>query len=126
MSDLFARTNQSNDAGQPLALPIDTSLSVPGSEMEWQHTGSDGFWVKPLYENEDASQKTSLMKVDPGAWSPSHAHDELEQIYVLSGSFYDEEKTYAAGDYIIRAPGAMHTAGSADGATVLLFYSKTS
>ena len=63
------------------------------------------------------------MKVDAGAWSPAHAHEELEQIYVLEGSFYDEDAEYSAGDFIVRMPGAMHTAGSRDGALVLLVYS---
>jgi anti-sigma factor ChrR (cupin superfamily) len=52
-----------------------------------------------------------------------HAHNEIEQIYVLEGSFFDQDKTYTAGEYIVRAPGAMHTAGSDTGAVVLLFYS---
>jgi quercetin dioxygenase-like cupin family protein len=47
----------------------------------------------------------------------------VEQIYVLEGTFYDQRKTYHAGEYIVRAPGAMHTAGSDTGALVLLFYS---
>ena len=63
------------------------------------------------------------MQVDAGAFSPMHAHEEIEQIYVLQGSFYDQEHNYGPGDFIVRAPGAMHTAGSVDGAVVLLFYS---
>ena len=63
------------------------------------------------------------MKVDPGAFSPLHAHEEIEQIYVLEGQFYDQAKTYGPGDFIVRAPGAMHSAGSEEGAVVLLFYS---
>ena len=64
------------------------------------------------------------MKVEPACtwrhFAPGaelHAHDEVEQIYVVEGSFYDQEKTYGAGDYIVRAPGAMHTAGSEGGAS---------
>ncbi len=124
MTELFERDEQRENSDKPLPLPIDVSLSLASNDMAWQSTGSEGFWIKPLYENGDAKQRTWLMKVDPGAWSPSHAHEELEQIYVLSGEFYDEEKTYTPGDYIIRAPGAMHTAGSEDGAVVLLMYSK--
>ena len=63
------------------------------------------------------------MKVDAGAFSPMHAHDDIEQIYVLEGSFYDQDKTYGPGDYVIRAPGALHSAGSEEGAVVLLVYS---
>ena len=63
------------------------------------------------------------MKVDAGAFSPPHAHDELEQIYVLEGSLYDQHVNYQAGEFIVRAPGSMHSAGSETGALVLLFYS---
>ena len=62
------------------------------------------------------------MKVDAGAWSPPHAHEDLEQILVLEGTFYDDEKTYHPGDFVLRAPGAVHTAGSEDGCIVLLIY----
>jgi len=74
---------------------------------------------------EDAEKgiRTWLMKVEPGAYSPMHDHSEVEQIYVLEGTFYDQDQTYGPGDYIIRAAGAMHTAGSKDGAVVMLFYS---
>ncbi len=49
------------------------------------------------------------MKIDAGARYPMHAHDETEQIYVLSGSFSDQDRTLKAGDYCCRAPGAMHS-----------------
>ena len=67
--------------------------------------------------------QTWLMKVDAGAWSPLHAHEEVEQIYVIEGTFYDQDKTYQCGDLIVRAPGAQHTAGSEKGCVVLLVYS---
>jgi len=76
-----------------------------------------------LMEDACTGLRTWLMKVEPGAFSAPHAHDEVEQIYVLEGSFYDQQKTYGAGEYIVRPPGAMHTAGSDTGAVVLLFYS---
>ena len=69
-------------------------------------------------------ERTLLMKVDPGAAFPLHAHEEVEQIYVLSGSFFDQDRTLRAGDYACRAPGAMHTAGSEEGAVMLLIYSR--
>jgi ChrR Cupin-like domain len=53
-----------------------------------------------------------------------HAHEEWEQIYVLSGSFFDQERVLWAGDYACRAPGAMHTAGSEEGALLLLIYDR--
>ena len=74
-------------------------------------------------EDQQAGVRTWLMKVEAGAFSPPHAHDQIEQIYVLEGSFYDQDKTCGPGEYIVRAMGAMHSAGSENGALVLLFYS---
>ncbi|MFT5220267.1 MAG: anti-sigma factor ChrR (cupin superfamily) [Planctomycetota bacterium] len=105
------------------ALPISESLAVDATSARWQDCGADGFSIKSLLEDETAGIRTWLMKVDAGAFSPMHAHDEVEQIYVLEGSFYDQHKTYGPGEYIVRAAGAMHSAGSKAGAVVMLFYS---
>ena len=120
MSEIFQRTQ----AGlAPIALPRLESSSVDANPAEWQDSGADGFLLKALMEDADAGLRTWLMKVEAGAFAALHAHDEVEQIYVLEGSFYDQQKTYQAGEYIVRAPGAMHTAGSDTGAVALLFYS---
>lgn len=120
MSDLFQR-NQPDLT--PLALPQREAVSIDATAAEWQESGADGFLLKALMEDLDAGLRTWLMKVEPGAFSELHAHREVEQIYVLEGTFYDQCKTYHAGEYIVRAPGSMHTAGSDTGAVVLLFYS---
>ena len=122
MSEIFERAAA---AEQAMALPLRESCHYDANAVAWQPCGAQGFLVKPLLEDAGAGLRTWLMKVEPGAWSDAHAHDEIEQIYVLEGTFYDEEKTYQAGEFIVRAAGAMHTAGSETGATVLLFYSPT-
>ena len=120
MGELFERGSAAVSA---LPLPASGSKHTDGAAANWQECGAEGFLVKPLLEDGASGLRTWLMKVEPGAWSDLHAHDELEQIYVLEGAFYDQDKTYRAGEYIVRAAGAMHTAGSETGATVLLFYS---
>jgi anti-sigma factor ChrR (cupin superfamily) len=120
VSELFER--QLSDS-KPLQLPRVESLSVDANPVGWQDCGAEGFSIKPLLEDSAGGLRTWLMKVEPGASSDMHAHDEIEQIYVLEGSFFDQDKTYTVGEYIVRAPGAMHTAGSDTGAVVLLFYS---
>ncbi len=117
MNEIFnART-----AGLP--RPDMGTLMARSAAAEWQDSGAPGFWMKPLYDDPDTGERTSLMKVDAGAWSPSHAHSELEQFFVIEGSFNDDENTYGPGDFAIRAPGAMHTASSKEGALLLLIYS---
>ena len=105
------------------ALPRSGSLVFDAARLDWQDCGTPGFYIKPLLEDQDSKTRTWLMKVEAGAFSPPHAHDEYEQIYVLEGSFYDQDGSYGPGEFVVRAPRAKHSAGSESGAVVLLFYS---
>lgn len=106
-----------------IAPPVAGSRYLESARMAWQATEDKGFWIKALYENPAAGERTWLMKVDPGAFAPRHSHGEFEQFYVLEGSLYDEERLLRAGDYCCRAAGKPHVAGSREGALVLLVYS---
>lgn len=106
-----------------LSRPDSASLVTRTSDAEWESSGTTGFSYKPLFEDAQARLKTMLMKVEAGALAVQHNHDQLEQVLVLEGEFYDEYRNYGPGDFIVRAPGAMHTGGSKNGAVVLLIYS---
>lgn len=100
------------------------STYVNPASVDWE-TADDGCAVRVLYENPSRGERTLLMKLSPGACFPMHAHEgEWEQIFVLEGSFYDDQRIMKAGDFVCRSPGAPHTAGSEQGATVLLFYTR--
>jgi anti-sigma factor ChrR (cupin superfamily) len=104
------------------AVMSTTSSYMTTVDTDWEATDSEGFWVKKLYENEQRGERTWLMRVDAGAYSPSHAHEEFEQVYVLEGSFYDDDRLVKAGDYCARSPGAMHSTTSDGGALMLVIY----
>jgi anti-sigma factor ChrR (cupin superfamily) len=111
--------------GSGIHAPVTGSRYISAGDSAWQLTESPGFWIKPLYDDLERGEKTMLMKVDAGAFSPSHTHDgEFEQIFVIQGSFHDQNGTLRAGDYCCRAPDAAHTAGSEEGAVVLLVYTR--
>ncbi|SRR5260221_6940696 len=110
---------------QPITAPVSGSAYLASAQVEWQPTDTARFWIRPLYEDAAKGERTLLMKLDPGAYAPLHAHDEFEQFYVLEGSLYDQEQVMNAGDYVCRAVGAMHSAGSDKGAIVLLVYTKS-
>jgi anti-sigma factor ChrR (cupin superfamily) len=93
--------------GDVLKVPH-TGTAVLRAGGDWRESGTPGFWVKPLVEDEAAGVRTWLMKSDPGANSALHHHDEIEQVYVLEGHFSDGVNTYGPGDYFVRAPGAAH------------------
>ncbi|WP_161599962.1 cupin domain-containing protein [Pseudomonas sp. MPC6] len=105
--------------------PVEGSLYYSSSTDDWQPTAAEGFWIKPLFEDAERGEKTLLMKVDPGAHVPSHTHaGELEQLFVLQGSFFDQDRTLQVGDYCCRAPGAAHSAGSEHGAILMVIYTR--
>lgn len=118
MAEIF----NASSPGKGMSLPGNGTVDLNIADMDWQHSGTDGFWIKPLFESGQNRLKTWLMKIDPGATSPMHTHEDIEQIYVLEGAFYDQHKTYKAGTLIVRAPLAEHTAGSIDGALVIVTY----
>ncbi|MDQ8708106.1 cupin domain-containing protein [Streptomyces sp. LHD-70] len=101
----------------PQTFPV-----VKSTELEWEDGGAPGFWLKMLHKDQETGARTLLMKVDPGAFADTHAHDQTEQVYVLEGSFYDQTQTYRVGDHVVRQPGAGHATGSTEGAVTLLVY----
>ncbi len=119
MNDLLDRQKKIGITG----LPQEGSQHLDTGSIDWQGGKAEGFYYKSLLQDQSNGIRSWLMKVDPGGFSPMHAHGEIEQIYVLEGSIYDQDKTYAQGQYVVRAPGTMHTTGSKTGAIVLLFYS---
>ena len=105
-----------------VAAATSSYSSVVGKD--WEPTDTDGFWVKRLYEDEQRGECTWLMRIDPGAYSAPHAHEQFEQVYVMEGSFYDDDRLVKAGEFCARSPGAVHSAGSDNGALVLVIYTK--
>jgi anti-sigma factor ChrR (cupin superfamily) len=107
--------------GEVMQVP-EAGSAVLRAGGEWRDSGTPGFWVKPLVEDEAAGVRTWLMKSDPGAGSTLHSHDEIEQIYVLEGRFSDGETSYGPGDFIIRAVGAPHMTVGGEGSLSLVIY----
>ena len=113
-----------NDYTRRIVPPVSASNYLRTGNLPWEETSDKGFRLKRLYEDEARGEKTWLMKVDPGAHAPSHAHEEFEQFYVLDGSIEDDHGTMRAGDFVCRPPGEMHWAASGTGALVLLVYTR--
>ena len=67
---------------------------------------------------------TCLLNWQPGATLPFHKHPEIEQSFVLEGSFYDHDGICRAGEYVWREPGSFHETHSDEGAILLAIYRK--
>ena len=95
---------------------------LAGQDIAWRAKG-EHYWEATLHEDPAKGERTLLMRMAPGASFPLHGHEgEWEQIYVLSGSFSDQNRTLKAGDYACREPGAPHSSHSDEGCVALLIY----
>ena len=94
------------------------------AQMPWTATQYPGIHIKVLYQDQATGLLTALFKWDAGAVLPLHEHVELEQTYVIEGSFEDDEGVCTAGNYVWRPPGSRHVARSKDGALLIGFFLK--
>ena len=100
-------------------IPDSTYVDVPS--VPWQPTRFPGIEAKTLMAN-NSGMSTVLMRWAPGARLPLHEHVEIEQTYVLSGSFSDHMGTCRAGDYVWRRAGSRHDAWTDEGCLVLAVF----
>ena len=102
-----------------LALPLAGSKKIEA--RGWVAGERPGELVRPLIDD-PAGYRTMLLQVAPGPLGELHAHDTIEQIYVLDGDFFDDEARYGPGDFVVRMPGTQHRAGSRGGCTMIVVY----
>jgi quercetin dioxygenase-like cupin family protein len=100
------------------------SVYIKPQQMDWRPSQFEGIDIKVLYENKELGELTCLLRWAPGTTLPFHKHPELEQSWVLEGSFSDHDGICHAGEYVYRHPGSMHETHSAEGCTLLAIYRK--
>lgn len=100
------------------------SVYVQPQSIEWRPSQFEGIEIKVLYENKEAGELTCLLRWAPGTTLPFHKHPEIEQSWVIEGSFSDHDGICRAGEYVYRVPGSMHETHSAEGCTILAIYRK--
>jgi len=109
--------------GRPEPTPAG-SVYVDPQVLEWQPTQFDRIAMKVLYRDDALGELTVLLRWEPGAVLPFHKHPEIEQSYVLEGSFYDHDGICRAGEFVWRRPGSMHETRSDEGCLLLAVYRK--
>ena len=100
------------------------STYIDPADLEWQDTQFEGIQMKPLYQDDEKGELTCLLKWAPGTKLPFHKHPEIEQSYVIEGSFYDHDGKASAGQYVWRTPGSFHETHSDEGCIILAVYRK--
>lgn len=103
---------------------IGGSTYIDPETMEWTPSQFDKIQMKVLYRNDEVGEMTVLLKWEPGAVLPFHKHPEIEQSWVLQGSFYDHDGICRAGQFVWRQPGSLHETKSDEGCILLAIYRK--
>lgn len=100
---MSARPNE-----MPLEPTPDGSTYVRPQNYGVGPTRFEGITIKVRYQDKDKGELTCLLRWEPGASLPFHRHPEIEQNYVLEGSFYDHDGIARAGEYVWRRPDSRH------------------
>lgn len=65
------------------------------------------------------SERVSLVRWGPGTPWKAHAHDGGEEIFVIAGSFSDEQGAYPAGTWLRYPHGSTHDASTLEAGAIL-------
>ena len=109
---------------RPAQPTIGGSVYVKPQEIAWEPTQFDGISIKVLYEDKVKGEMTCLLKWEPGATLLMHRHPEIEQTFVIEGSFCDHDGICRAGVFVWRRVGSFHETHSDEGAVILAVYRK--
>ena len=90
--------------------------------MAWQASPSRTVWRKRLHlvGSSEAGRVTSLVRYEPNASFPAHAHPDGEEILVLEGTFSDERGDWPAGTYLLSPEGFRHAPFSKPGCVLFV------
>ena len=75
------------------------------SEPEWENV-APGIWCKLLATDTERHRISMLVRLEPGASYPPHTHAGVEELHLLDGELWIDERKLFPGDYNYGAPGA--------------------
>ncbi len=94
---------------------------VDTKALAWEEV-APGARRKTLFEDPATGQRTRLVQWDPGyrlSYVDQHPHGEY--LYILEGTFVDQNQASGPGTYIHNRPGSEHQPHTPDGCTFLAF-----
>ena len=89
------------ETGKPPVLPPARQWSEP----EWEEVAR-GIECKLLATDTERHRVSMLVRLAPGASYPAHTHAGTEELYLLDGELWIDERKLSPGDYNYGAPGA--------------------
>jgi anti-sigma factor ChrR (cupin superfamily) len=91
--------------GKPPVPPPARQGEQTWSEPEWEQV-APGIECKLLATDTDRHRVSMLVRLAPGASYPAHTHAGAEELHLLDGELWIDEKKLFPGDYNYGAPGA--------------------
>jgi anti-sigma factor ChrR (cupin superfamily) len=89
------------EENEPPVLP----LAQQWSEPEWEQV-APGIECKLLATDAERHRVSMLVRLAPGASYPAHTHAGVEELHLLDGELWIDERKLFPGDYNYGAPGA--------------------
>ena len=86
--------------GQPVLPPAQRWC-----EPDWEQV-APGIECKLLATDTERHRVSMLVRLAPGASYPPHTHADVEELYLLDGELWIDERKLVPGDYNYGAPGA--------------------
>ena len=100
----LARRIAEETGKEPVLPPVCPSKQA-WSEPEWQQV-APGIECKLLATDMERHRVSMLVRLAPGASYPAHTHAGVEELHLLDGELWIDEKKLVPGDYNYGAPGA--------------------
>ncbi len=92
-------------------------LVIDSRQGDWQVGPRAGVKVLPLHTFAD--ERVALIEWAPDTAVERHAHPGGEEVFVIEGSFADEQGVYPCGSWLRSPPGSEHTPFTADEGALL-------
>ncbi len=108
-------------AVQELNADLSRRVVIRADLEPWIPSPQPGVMRRPLdRRGAESGRATSIVRYEPGAAFPAHAHPGGEEILVLDGVFADDAGTYPAGTYILNPDGSRHAPRSEHGCVLFV------
>ncbi|MEM1110401.1 MAG: cupin domain-containing protein [Pseudomonadota bacterium] len=93
-------------------------VRIDTEATEWLPGSVQGLEVMPLHQY--GSEHVALVKWQPGTRFVNHSHPGGEEIFVLSGTFADEQGSYPEGTWLRNPPWSVHSPFSEEGCIIFV------
>ncbi|MDA7746438.1 cupin domain-containing protein [Psychromonas sp.] len=101
-------------------LNFSQKVTIKSQQLSWVNSPMKGVKRKPLARAADESHITSIVEYAPNSYFSEHPHPMGEEIFVLQGTFSDQDGDYPAGTYLRNPPNSRHTPFSEHGCLIFV------